>query len=169
MAKTHRYALADYQLTIGIPSSIAQQLNLRDEYGNLLTNYTIGGPGQNGEGSFVGQISASRTVDTISTEGDNTGSWVHNVNKNKTGTIELRINQISDDVIKLSQLTQIYESIQESVPGLTLTINSSSSEETTPIVTGNDSFIRKQPDLAFAANAQDLVWMFNCGQVLFFQ
>ena len=165
----HKYSLADYQLTIGIPQSVAQKLNLKDAEGNLLTSFTIGGPGENGEGSFVGQIVASRGNNLWETEGDATGSWVHNKNLNKTGTIELQIRQISDQVIELSQLCDIYESVQENVEGLTLTVNSSATEETTPMVTGVDSYIQKQADLTLAETAGMLTWVFTCGQVMFYQ
>ena len=103
----HKYSLADYQLTIGIPQSVAQRLGLRDEEGNLLTSFVIGGPGENNEGSFIGQIVATRSNNLWETEGDATGSWVHNKNLNRTGTIELQIRQISDKVIELSQLTEV--------------------------------------------------------------
>lgn len=165
----HKYSLADYQLTIGIPQSVALKLNLKDEEGNLLTSFTIGGPGENGEGSFVGQIAVSRANNLWETEGDNTGSWVHNKNLNRTGTIELQIRQISDRVIELAQLCDIYESIQENVEGLTLTINSSATEETVPMATGVDSYIQKQADLTLANTAGLLTWTFTCGQVMFYQ
>ena len=165
----HRYSLADYQLTIGFPTNVASALNLRDAYGNLITNFTIGGPGENGEGSFVGQISVNRSVNAFETDGDATGSWVHNKNNNKTGSISVSITQISDDIIRLIQLTQVYESIQENVQGLTLTINSSAIDETTPLVTGNDCFIQKLPNYNFQASAQSMEWSFTCGQILYRQ
>ena len=80
----HQYSLADYQLTIGLSDNIARQLGLRDANGNLLTNFSIGGPGENNEGSFVGQIVVNRTQDLFTTEGDATGSWVHNKNLNRS-------------------------------------------------------------------------------------
>ena len=165
----HRYSLADYQLTIGIPQEVAQRLGLRDEQGNYLTSFTIGGPGENGEGSFMGQIVASRSNNLWETEGDATGSWVHNKSLNRTDTVELQIRQISDQVIELAQLCDIYESIQEEVAGLTLTINSASSDESSPMVTGVDSYIQKQADLTLAESAGMLTWTFTCGQVMFYQ
>lgn len=165
----HKYSLADYQLSIGIPQSVAQKLNLRDESGNLLTSFEIGGPGENGEGSFTGQIVVSRSNNLWDTEGDATGSWVHNKNLNKTGTIELQIRQISDKVIQLSQLCDIYESVQENVEGLTLTVNSSATDESSPMATGVDSYIQKQAELTLAETAGMLTWTFTCGQVMFYQ
>ena len=162
----HQYSLADYQLTIGW-KSIAQILNLRDAEGNLLTNFSIGGPGENGEGSFVGQINVSRSKDLFTTTGDNTGSWVHDKNLDKTGTISIDITQISDDVITLVQLCQIFEAIQSNVPGLELSINSTASGVSNTMVTGKDCLIRKLPDIPLAENAGRLSWVFTCGQIIY--
>lgn len=164
----HTYSLADYQLVIGIPTIIAQNLNLKDEFGNLLNNISIGGPGENGEGSFVGKISAKRNKDLWTTEGDYTGSWVHNKNLDRTGEIELEINQISDKVIELIQLCKIYESVQTGTEGLTLTILGSSEDNGQPLFTGNDCLITKLPDFPLGSEADSLTWTFTCGQILYF-
>ena len=163
----HQYSLADHQLTIGIPERIARQLGLRDSFGNLLTNFTIGGPGENGEGSFVGQIAAERSEELFKTTGDATGSWVHDKNLNRTGTITLEITQISDDVVTLVQLCQIYESLQTNMPGLELTISSVATGTSTTMVTGRDCYIQKLANLTLASEAQRLTWVFTCGQVIY--
>lgn len=162
----HQYSLADYQLVIGW-KAIAEKLNLRDREGNLLTNFVIGGPGEDGQGSFVGQIVVNRTQDLFTTTGDATGSWVHDKNLNKTGTITVDITQISDDIITLVQLCQIFESIQSNVPGLELSINSVSSGVSTTMVTGKDCLIQKLPELPLAETAGRLSWVFTCGQVIY--
>lgn len=163
----HQYSLADYQLTIGLSNSIAQRLGLRDQYGNLLTNFSIGGPGENNEGSFVGQIVVNRAKELFTTTGDATGSWVHDKNLDRTGTITLDLTQISDDVITLVQLCQIFESVQTNMPGLELTINSVSSNASTTMVTGRDCYIQKLPELTLAETAQKLSWVFTCGQIVY--
>lgn len=163
----HQYSLADHQLTIGISEIVARSLGLRDSYGNLLTNFTIGGPGENGEGSFVGQIVVKRNQDLFTTTGDPTGSWVHDKNLNRTGSIEINITQISDDIVLLSQLCQMFEALQTNTPGLELTISSTGSGTSTTIVTGRDAYIQKLPDLTFAERAQALTWIFTCGQVIY--
>ena len=165
----HVYSLADYQLTIGIPENIARNLNLRDSQGNLLTAMTIGGPGENGEGSFVGSLSVQRTENLWNTEGDATGSWYHNKNLNKTGTMTLSLNYISEQTIELYQLFSIFESIQENSEGLTLTINTNASEETTALATGNDCYISKPANLDLQDTSQPLSWEFTCGQIFFYQ
>lgn len=163
----HTYSLADYQLTIGLSDSIAAKLGLRDQFGNLLTNFSIGGPGENGEGSFVGQISVQRSRELFSTTGDPTGSWVHDKNLDRTGTISIDITQISDDVITLVQLCQIFESVQSSMPGLELTINSVASSAGNTMVTGRDCYIQKLPDLTLGETAGRLTWSFTCGQIVY--
>lgn len=163
----HTYSLADYQLTIGLGDSIASLLGLRDSYGNLLTNFSIGGPGENGEGSFVGQITVNRAQDLFTTTGDATGSWVHDKNLNRTGTITIDITQISDDIITLVQLCQIFESVQSNMPGLELTINSVASSAGTTMVTGRDCYISKLPELTLADSAGKLTWSFTCGQIVY--
>ena len=163
----HVYSLADYQLTIGFPEEVARRLNLKNEYGELLTSYQIGGPGENGEGSFVGSIGIARDESAWTTEGDKTGSWVHNRSLRKTGKITLDLNQISDQGIDLYHLCQIYESIEGNYPGLTLTINTNA-EDTTPLATGIDAYISKQPDYPMGEAAGNLTWEFTCGQILYF-
>ena len=163
----HQYALADYQLKIGLSTEVAQRLGLKDNFGNPLKNFTIGGPGENNEGSFVGQIVVSRSTNLFETKGDATGSWVHDKNLDRTGTITLEITQISDDVITLVQLCQILESVQSNLPGLELTVNSVASNVSTTMVTGRDAYIQKLPDITLAEAAGRLSWVFTCGQVIY--
>jgi len=163
----HTYSLADYQLTIGLSDSVASLLGLRDSYGNLLTNFSIGGPGENGEGSFVGQIVVNRAQDLFTTTGDATGSWVHDKNLNRTGTITIDITQISDTIVTLVQLCQIFESIQSNMPGLQLTINSVASSTAETMVTGKDCYIQKLPELTLGESAGRLSWVFTCGQIVY--
>ena len=165
---TNRYSLADYILTLKIPNNASIPESLRNK------SFSIGGPGieNGGKGSFLGQISISRNVDAWSTEGDATGSWVHNKNNDKTGSCEVRIRQVSDDVVRLANIAQIYESIQDNVEGLTITITSAFSNSISGsdvIVTCNDCYIQKIADLEFAAEAQEQAWTFTCGQIFFYQ
>lgn len=162
---TNRYALTDYILTITIDENSALP-------GISGTSYSIGGPGLSGQGSFIGGITLTRNEQAWSTAGDYTGSWVHNKNNNKTGTCQLDINQISDDVIRLAQICAIYESVQESVPGFSIQIkaaykNSISGSDV--VATCNDCYIQKIPDLKLANEADIQEWVFTCGQILFYQ
>lgn len=163
----HTYSLADFQLTIGLTSDLSERLGLRDANGNPLTSFVIGGPGEDNQGSFVGQIIINRSENLFTTEGDATGSWVHNKNLNRTGSITLELTQISDQVVTLIQLCQILESVQSSMPGLELTVSSASSAVATTMITGKDAYIQKLPDITLADVAGRLSWVFTCGQVIY--
>lgn len=167
---TNRYSLADYQLVIKVPEEIE---------GIGGTSITIGGPGDYNLGGedgnfkgFVGQISVSRKTDAWSTEGDSTGSWVHNQNLDKTGTCQVDITQISAAIIKLSQLCSIYENIVQnntrSVPGLTLTVQSTATDTSMPVATCEDCMIQKHPDQTFGDTAEKQQWVFTSGRISFY-
>lgn len=158
---TNRYSLADYQLILTIPDEIPTSVI-------STRNIAIGGPGENGEGSFVGTITVSRNTDAWKTTGDATGSWVHELSLDKTGICSVNINQISDLVIRLTQLCSIFESIQGNYPGLTITINSNSSEDGMPICICEDCYITKIPDQQFQTASQPQEWRFTCGRVIMY-
>ena len=165
---TNRYSLADYIVTIKVPEDTRIDEAIRGK------SFTIGGPGvaPEGKGSFLGQISVERNVNAWDTEGDRTGSWVHNKNNDKTGHCQIDIRQVSDDVIRLSQMSSVYEKIQEHVPGVTITITNSyenNSAGSNIAATCNDCYIEKQPQLILGETAQAQQWIFTCGQVFFYE
>lgn len=174
MAKTNRYSLADYTLTVQLPSETDDKAGIFASSGLTDENrsFTIGGPGSldnssfTNSGSYVGNIVVSRSNDLFSTEGDATGSWVHNKNLDRTGTVRVDITQISDQVITLALITKAYESVQDDTPGLTITVNNAFTGEN--IAVCNDCYISKIPDFTFGATADRLSWSFTCGQVIFF-
>jgi hypothetical protein len=147
----HKYALSDYQLAITLPISI----------GGLDKIITIGGTGDNGEGSFLGEISVDRKDNTYETSADVTGSWVHNMSRAINGTIRVKINQISDDVVTLINICNYY--YDNFADGVTITI----SKANNTIVTGNDCYITKMPQLSYGDSAGDLDWEFTCGQIMY--
>ena len=153
---TSRYSLADYRVTVHIPAinGLAEE------------EITIGGPGENREGSCVGEIKVTRRAELWTTEGDPTGSWVHNKNLDKTGTVEINLRQVSDYVIKLMMVCAAYEST-DSGDGLTITVNPVISEGTDNFITCNDCYIQKIPDQDYTDTAKEQQWIFTCGQVLF--
>lgn len=151
----HKYALSDYQLSIALPTDVTDALGLDESI------FTIGGTGDNGEGSFLGELTAERENDTINTVADATGSWVHNKSRAINGTISLKIRQVSDDVIKLINLCNYY--YDSFADGVTLSITKAGSD----IVRGVDCYIKKMPGLDYVDTAGELTWDFTCGQVLF--
>ena len=164
---TNRYSLTDYILTITVPDNSNINEAIRGK------QFSIGGAGieTGGKGSFLGEISLSRNKDAWETEGDYTGSWVHNKNNDKTGTCQVQIRQVSDMVITLAQICAIFESIQEHVPGLTLTLQSAfdnSIAGTNIIATCNDCYIQKLADIKFGETADLQTWIFTCGQIFYY-
>lgn len=169
---TNRYALADYQVVIRVPEGI-------DGIGG--TNIVIGGPGDYAFGQsenssfkgFIGQVSVSRSDDAWSTEGDVTGSWVHNQSLSKVGTCAIDITQISEAIIKLSQVSTIFEGIQDDVlssrqinEGLDITVQSIA--ESMPVAHCEDCYIQKHPDQTFGETAEKQSWVFTSGRVTFY-
>ena len=165
---TNRYALSDYQITVSLPDEINARMIARSAGLGNMTSITIGGPGE-GEGkygSFVGSITAKRTKDLWTTEGDATGSWVHSKNLDRTGTIDVDITQVSDQIIQLAYLCDAYESVQDAVEGLHLEIKNIASGE--KIVDAIDCYITKLPDLPLKDTADKLTWTFTCGRIMFY-
>ena len=136
-SRLNRYSLADYQLTVTFDTSVISGTSGE-------STIVIGGVGQNNMGSYVGDITVKRTTDLWKTEGDATGSWVHNKDLNRTGTIDVEITQVSDQVVQLVYLCTAYESVSDAVEGLQLIITNTASEKT--IATAIDCYIAKIPD-----------------------
>lgn len=149
----HKYALSDYQLAIALPDNITDS--------RLNNIFTIGGTGDNGEGSFLGEIRVERKNNTYDTESDVTGSWVHNKSRALNGTISVKIRQISDDVVKLINLCNYY--YDNFADGVTITI----SKENNNIVKGVDCYLTQIPNLSYGDKADELDWEFTCGQILY--
>ena len=169
---TNRYSLADYQITVTIPrpasgtnsgyEAILQRAGL-----SAGTSITIGGSGE-GEGkygSYLGSINVTRNTNLWTTEGDPTGSWVHNKNLDKTGTVAVEITQVSDQIIQLTYLCNAYESVSDAVEGLHLEIKNTASGE--KIVDAIDCYIQKVPDLPLQDTAQKMTFTFTCGRVIY--
>lgn len=161
---TNRYALSDYILTLKLPDNS----ELLEKSGLTSAQFSIGGPGQNGlDGSFLGNIVVKRNGSVWSTEGDATGSWVHSKSLNRTGSVQLDINQVSDDVIRLAMICNAYESIQDAVPGLSIIV-SSAADINNVVANCYDCYIQEVPDHKFGDKAADYSWTFTCGRVMFY-
>lgn len=157
---TNVYALSDYIVTItGIPTGI-----LLDADAN---SYSIGGSGQNGyEGSFLDSIRVTRSSDTYSTEGDATGSWVHNKSLNRTGSVTININQISTDVIILSTICKAFENTKDKRfrKGMKVTVSPSYNPNLV-VAEAYDCFVGKQEDQDLGSSATTQSWTLTAGRV----
>ena len=143
-----RYSLADYILTVAIPPSVASEFGL--------DTISIGG-----EGSYVGSIDIDKPTSLYSTEGDSTGSWIHNKNLNKTGSVSVSLNQLAPQVEQLKNLFKIYEKSSTISEGLTLQLTNE--EETIAVCT--DCYIQRVPTQSFGPTAQTQTWSFTCGRI----
>lgn len=144
-----RYCLTNYILTADIPEDIG--------FGSQTVS--IGG-----EGSYLDSITISMNVNMFETQGDNTGSWVHVKNLNRTGTVQISIKQVSDKVATFKALMNVYSKVDIESSGMTLTLRDMSNNT---IAICEDCVIQKTPDQVFANEPATQTWTFNVGRITF--
>ena len=144
-----KYSLAKYTLTVKIPQSVASL------FGTSVI--TLGG-----SNSYTGSISVEHNANLWEVVGDATGSHVFNRNDDKTGNIDVQINQLSDKVRQLKTLINVYRSSQTIEDGLTLEIHDSLGNT---ICTAEDCMPQKTPNQTFENTAQMQTWRFVCGEI----
>lgn len=150
-----KYALANYQIAISINDNQLRSL-FSDEI-------VIGGTG-----TYMGNISVSRNNNVYEVEGDNTGSYIFNQNLNKTGTVTLSINQLSDDVIKLKRIVEWCYTHE--ISPFTITVRSNATERDSnvkTVCTCNDCLVQGIPPQSFGNTATTQTWTFICGEIDF--
>lgn len=146
-----RYSLSDYILAIA---------NLPAKLG--LENNTIS---VGGTESYLNSVSAENTTNMWSTEGDATGSWVHNKSLDRTGTVTIDINQMSPQIANLVQiLNAFYDSESDNVTGMKLVLQDRNMKN---VFEANDCYIQKIPSQAFGQTAATQSWVITCGQLTF--
>lgn len=166
----NRYALSDYILNITLPNNQAILSRCGFDENNL--SFSIGGPGLIGSnigfgyGSFIGEIEVSRSNKLWSTSGDATGSWVHNKNLDRTGSVRVSINQISDQILLLVQICNAYELVQDAVGGFKITITDASNSNNI-IATAHDCYIEQIPSIKFGDTAANRDFVFTSGSIIF--
>lgn len=155
----NRYSLADYKVSISFPAGLKAGLSTDP--------LEIGGPGNNGEdGSFVGTIKLARATNTWETEADPTGSWVHNKNLDRHGTVTLSIRQISDDIIRLIMIARAIENDQTLKKGCKIDVYGA---DTQLVATAEDCYIVKIPEQNYGEKAQTQEWEWTSGRIKFNQ
>lgn len=149
-----KYALANYQIAISINDT-----QLR----NLFSDEIVIG----GAGTYMGNISVNRESNVYEVQGDNTGSYVFNQNLNKTGTVTLSINQLSDDVIKLKRIVEWCYTHE--ISPFTITVRSNTLESTSvkTVCICNDCLVQGVPTQSFGDAATNQTWTFICGKIDF--
>lgn len=146
-----KYSLADYIMTITIPEK------LRGIYG--FTSISIGG-----EGSYLGNFSASQSNDTWSTKGDATGSWVHSKSLSRVGTASLTLNMLSPKIVELTKLFNFYFNSNVIDEGVQITISDANSRT---VVDCTDCYITRIPVIDLSETPGDRNWSFTCGRIIF--
>lgn len=149
------YSLAKYVVVFDFPDNLPNEI-LRGQ------SLRIGGTE-----SFLGNITFSRNSNLWSTDTDSTGSWVHNQNLDRHGTIDLNINQISDDVSRLIQICNIFESTSV-LNGMTISLIPTGGESgTDTYATAIDCMPVKIPNQSFGSTASTQTWSFTAGRIDF--
>lgn len=163
---TNKYSLADYQIIITLPNN-ETLLNKVGLSANV--PIVVGGAGENGlDGSFVGSIKISRTNAVWKTEGDNTGSWIHNKNLDRTGKVSVDIYQVSDQILQFAMICNAYQNVQDAIGGLTIEVKNAYDSSLPSIATCFDCLIEKVPDQDFGDTAKTQSWGFTCGRVMIY-
>lgn len=144
-----RYCLANYILTADIPEDI----------GFGTQSVSIGG-----EGSYLNSITVSLSQNLFETSGDNTGSWVHTKNLNKTGTVVVSIKQVSDKITTFKTLVNIYSNLNTEAAGMTLTLRDMLNNT---ICVCEDCLIQKITNQTFTNSPESQSWTFTCGKISF--
>lgn len=144
-----RYCLANYILTVNVPESI-----------NLgISSISIGG-----EGSYLNNITVLMNKAAYEISTDDTGSWVYNKSLDKSGSISLTINQMSDKVAILKKLLLIYSKSDVDTEGLTLSLRDTANNT---IFIAEDCMLGKLPEQVFSTTAGTQNWSFNSGRISF--
>lgn len=144
------YSLSSYILTVAIPSGFASQFGA--------DTISVGG-----EGSYLDNMSVS-TKDIWSMTTDATGGYVHEKSLDRSGTMSVTLNQMSDKVNLFRTLCNLYYNSSIEDAGLTLTLTDSNNEV---IVTMEDCVISKIPDLDLGETSATQEWSFNCGKIIY--
>lgn len=147
-----RYSLATYILSIKLPQDFAEQVGLGEN-----SIVTVGG-----EGSYLDSFSFSYEKDLFTTNGDATGSWVHDKNLSRVGTCSISIHQLSDKIALFKQIMNLYYQASNDFDGLTLDLIDSSGKN---IIKCEDCYFSKIPDQNFGAESDNQEWSLTCGRI----
>ena len=164
MAKIRTYSLADYTLSVKVPDELREIFltgtsDTNDASDNTIT---IGGTD-----SYMGSIQIRLATPQWSTNGDSTGSWVHNKSLDRHGTVQVEINQVSDMSALLTRLFQTYYSADSTTEGLTITIQKMVAGEPKQVCSCEDCYISNMSNIQYGDSARNIEWEFTCGNIVF--
>lgn len=160
-----RYSLTDYILSVKVPEEL-RDVFIEDSTDTVDASSNIISIG--GDGSYTGSITITNNNAQFTTDGDVTGSWVHNKSKDQTGTIKVNIKQVSDKVLLLVRLYQTYYASDTITEGLTLTVSKATGNgNQESVCVGTDCYINQRPDIVYGDTADGQEWTFTCGRITF--
>lgn len=156
------YSLTNYQLIVEIPDTMKKFLTYDESSKGLVFG---------GSGSYLESFEIDLTSDTWEVKGDYTGSWIHTMNGNRTGTCSVSLNQVSRNTKLLNTLVNLYylkSDINGSFNNLlafpTITLYNLQTNEA--IVECTDCFLKRAPSRKYGTEAQNETWEFVCGQII---
>lgn len=146
------YSLSKYKLAIQLPESFAASVGLNDN-----NSIVIGG-----EGSYLDTISYEYTADMYTTKGDATGSYVHDKNLDKSGTVTITINQMAPQIAMFKKVINLYYQAGNDYDGLQLSLKDLSGQE---IMSAESCFFVKIPNQDLGQESANQSWNITCGRI----
>lgn len=143
-----RYALADYQVTIDVPS----------ELGFTSSSLVIGG-----EGSYLDSITLTSNAEVYGIVTDASGNWLYNKNYATNGAVTLSLQQVSDVVVQLKTLFNLLYKSTNINEGLTITIIDTSDNSIVAVC--EDCVISKIPDQKWDKESSTQDWELLVGKI----
>lgn len=144
------YSLNKYKVIIDIPQK------LQSLFGK--NSLSIGG-----NGSYLESIEVRTNNDLWTVKGDYVGSYVHTMNRDKTGEITITLSQLSDYAILFHRLIESYYNTTSYDYIKTITVM----EGDKIVATITDSMLKKVVDKRFGTEAQTESWTFVSGEITF--
>lgn len=145
-----KYNLSDYVLSIKSTDS-----SIDGMFGTI----TIGG-----DGSYTESISVTLNQKLWSVSSYATGGYVHDKNVARDGNVEIRLNQLSDQVRSLIRLVNTYYDTGSSDAPLTMTLTDRNERIACEM---KDVYPSEIPTQDFQSTAQPQTWSFACGKIVF--
>jgi len=146
------YSLSNYKLAIQLPEEFAAKVGLENN-----NTISIGG-----EGSYLDTLSYSYNSDMYSTKADATGSYVHDKNLDKSGTITINIHQMSPQIALFIKIVNLYYQSGNDYEGLQLSLKDLMGQE---VMAAESCFFTKIPDQSFGQESDNQSWNITSGRI----
>lgn len=141
------YSLANYKVAISINDSI-----LKTAFGDVLT---VGG-----NGSQLESMSVDFNASIFSKQTYSTGGYVFDKSYDRSGSLSITLNQLSEEVGKFKNLINMYYAGDYETLSIVLTNN-----ENEKVIEMIDCLPSKIPTQQFQSSAQTQTWGFEVGRI----